>query len=457
MTGINRSNKISAVIAALATLGGILPPCAVADDLILEGSERLSGKVQAIDADGTVLLATPLAPDAVALRGESVKRVLFSASEKKADEPVCQVTLSNGDVLAASIGSIDDKAVTLSASVAGPLVIPRAMVASLRIGVALPNVIFSGPSGLGGWTRDKASADQWSFEKGSLNVQGSGVISRNFELPQQFMVRFKLAWDGDPNFKFSFAGPAGAEGGAVDRYFFQFNTAGLEIKREASGAAKRYNSVAPPISWNQLKLTDKQLTVEIGVDRIGRTLSLALNDGPRERYKDSLPKAPGGGAIAFASMAGDGHELSISDIQIADWDLKDDRRPVAARGDKTKDALICVEAERFSGSLVGTKQGPDGLLYVFKNAFQDNAIEVPEPQVAMIFLTEAGGGPVSEVPSPFSLRCLGGGSLRVSACTFSEQEVTATHPLLGQLKLQREQVTAFERVSLQPKAEKKES
>ena len=150
MTGTNRSNTKLAATAVLALLAVLAPLQLLADDLILEGKERLSGKVRSIDPDGTVALDTPLAPEAVELKGDSVKKVEFSVKPEPAAAASCQVTLANGDVLPAVIGSIDDKNVTLTSSVAGPLVIPRAMVSALRIGANHPNVVFAGPDGLGG-------------------------------------------------------------------------------------------------------------------------------------------------------------------------------------------------------------------------------------------------------------------------------------------------------------------
>ena len=454
MTGINRFNQTTAAFAVFAALCGLAPTQLSADDIMLEGSDRLSGKVLAIQPDGTISLETPLSPAPVEINGGSIKSVLFSTPEVKPEIARCQVSLTNGDVLSAAVASIDDKNVTLQSSVAGPIVVPRAAVSSLRLGVTLPNIIFAGPTGLGGWKRGQDSADQWSFDKGGLKVEGSGSIGRSFDLPPQFIVRFKLAWDNNPNFKFSFASAANPEGGVMDRYFLQFNSAGIGLRRETTGS-KRYELLA---TLNRLpaQFPGNKLTVEIRVDRTARTLQLFLNDEPEGKFKDPTPKAPMGGGILFESLAGDAHELNISEIQIADWDLKGERRPLDDRGDKTKDALIGIESERFSGNLIGTKAGPEGLLYVFKSAFQENAIEVPEDQVATLFLTEP-NEPAAVTPSAFSLRFHGGGTLQVSACSFSETEVLATHPLLGPLKLQREQVTAFERVAPKPKAEKKES
>lgn len=441
----------------LALLAAMMPPQVSADDLILEGKEQLSGKVLAIDLDGTVLLDTPLAPEAVALNGESVSKVLFSASEVKIPPAGCQVALVNGDVLPAEIEAIDDRNLTLRSSVAGPLVIPRAMVSSLSFGGSLPEMIFTGPDGMGGWTLDPPTAESWSFDKGALRAGASGTISRNLELPQNFIVRFKLAWDAPPNFKFYFASPAKAGGGAVDQYYLQFGQAGLEIKREAS-SGRHFPEMNARISRLPSQFSGKRLEVEIRVDRAGGKVHLLLNDELEGVYKEPLAKPPTGGRIAFQNTTDEeGSPLSISAIEVMEWNLKDVPQPSKERGDKTKDVLKTVSKESYSGVLMGIKPGADGLLYLFKGAFQEAPIEVPEAEIAtLLFAAPAGELPVGP-PSPFSLRLMGGGSLRVSACKFTEELVEGTHPLLGPVRLQRERITAFERVKSQPKVEKKSS
>lgn len=456
MTGTNRCNRCFAGTAALALLAAMMPPPLVADDLILEGNERLSGKVRAIDPDGTVLLDTPLAPAAVALKGESIREVRFSESGAKLPRAGYQVALVNGDVLPAEIEAVDDRNVTLRASVAGPLVIPRAMVASLRVGGSQPDVVFSGPEGLGGWTRDRTSPQPWLFDKGALRALGSGTISRNLELPQNFIVRFKLEWGAVPNFKFYFAGPANSGDAAVDQYYLQFNSAGMEIKRE-SASGRHFPEMNARMSRLPDRFRDKRLEVEIQVNRDAGTLLLLLNGEQEGPFKDPLPKAPTGGRIVFQTLAEEGSDLGVSDIQVLAWDLKDVSQLSKEHGDKTKDALKTISKESFSGTLVGTKPGPDGLIYVLKSAFQDEPVEVPEALVATIFLAVPVEEQAVAPPSPFSLRFVGGGSLRVGSCTFSENQVEVTHPLLGPLKLPRERITAFERVNANPKAEKKKS
>ncbi|MEO0017356.1 MAG: hypothetical protein RLZZ522_639, partial [Verrucomicrobiota bacterium] len=185
---------------------------------------------------------------------------------------------------------------------------------------------------------------------------------------------------------------------------------------------------------------------------------LLLNDELEGIYKEPLAKPPTGGRIAFENATEEeGNSLRVSAIEVLEWDLKDVLQPAKEFGDKTMDVLKTVSKESFSGTLTGIKSSPEGLLYVFKGAFQEAPIEVPEIEIASLWLATPAGESPAAVPCPFSLRLLGGGSLRVSACRFTEERLEATHPLLGPVKIQRERIAAFEHVKSQPKVEKKSS
>jgi len=449
MTGTRNSNKLAAAACALACLAGFAAPPLAADELLLEGAERLSGCVRAINANGSVVLETPLSPEPVPLKPNSVKKVLFSDHAAKPDPATCGVTLVNGDILPGNVEAVDDKNLTLNSSIAGHFVIPRALIHSLQLGVHQENSIYAGPDGLNGWSREPATADHWSFSDEAFHVRGAGRISREFDLPQQFIVRFKLSWVNEPNIKVYFAAAPGTGETALDRYYLTFNAAGIEIKREAS-VGRRYSTIA---TLNRLpkQYPGKHVTIEIRVDRLGRNLQLLLNDEPEGPFKDPLGKAPDANGVILESMIDESAALQFSNIEVLDWNLKGERRRTEDRGDVTKDVLIGSKSERFSGRLVEAKKGPDGLLYVFKSAFQDDAIEVPEAEISTLFFVGKKDSPSDAAKDPFILQLRGGGSLHVSACAFAGEQVEATHPLLGQLTLKREGIASFERVSTKSK------
>jgi hypothetical protein len=455
MTGTSRSNPFSRVVAALglAAVFGCAP--AGADTLLLTGDERLSGTVRAIHADGTVLLDTPLSPDPVGLKAESVRKVLFSDQPDRGGAGNCLLTLANGDTLPGTIEEIDEKQITLASGPTGRLVVPRTVVASLQPGLSQPLSVYQGPKGFEGWQRDRDTADQWQFDKGVFRVTGTSKITRELELPEAFIVRFKVAWRNVPKMEFSFAAAEAADGGARDRYFFQFNSAGVQIRRESS-TGKQFHQV---MTANRLpqQFDGRQVPVEIRVDRRARRLQLWLNGELEGKYEDPLPKAPAGRLIVFSSTVEQNEVLSFSDIEVLDWTDKSDRRPAGERGDRTKDALVSSEGERFGGSLLQTRKGEEGTVYVFRNAFQQQPIEVPEAAVSAIFFADTPEGAAGRDKGLFSLRLLGGGRLRVGECVFFADHVEATHPLLGKLRFERGFVTAFERKAEEPTEGKEKS
>jgi len=449
MTGTRNSNITAAAACALAFLAGTAPPPLAADELLLDGAERLSGCVRAISENGSVVLETPLAPEPVALKPNSVRKVVFSDHETTAAAATCGVTLVNGDVLPGDVAAVDDHNLTLNSRIAGHFVIARELIHSLQLGVQQPAAIYAGPDGLNGWTREPATAEHWSFNDGAFHVRGTGRISREFDLPQQFIFRFKLSWVNEPNIKVYFAAAPGIGEIPLDRYYLTFSAAGIEIKREAS-SGRHYTPIA---TLNRLpkQYPGKHVTIEIRVDRLGRMLQLFLNDEPEGPFKDPLGKAPAANGIVMESMIDEGSSLQLSNIELLDWNLKGERRRTEDRGDVTKDVLIGSKSERFSGRLIEAKKGPDGLLYVFKSAFQDDAIEVPESEISTVFFVGKKAAGDGAAKDPFVLQLRGGGSLHVSACTFAGEQIEATHPLLGRLTLQRDGIAAFERVSSKSK------
>ncbi len=455
MTGTSRSDLSIRALAVAVLASAAVGTSARADNLLLTGDERISGTVRAIHPDGTVLLDTPLSPDPVGLKADSVRKVLFSDQPDRGSDGNCLVTLANGDTLPGTVEEIDDKQITLVSGAIGKLVVPRAVVASLQPGLDHPTSVYTGPDGFDGWKRDTDTADQWEFDKGVFRVKGTSLISRKMELPECFIVRFKLAWRNVPKMEFSFAAAEARSGEAQDRYYYQFNSAGMQIRRE-SASGKQYHSV---VSLNRLpqQFEGRQVLVEIRVDRRERKLQLWLDGELEGKWEDPLPKAPAGNLIVFSSTMDENENLTISSIEIFDWTNKVDRRPAGDRGDRTKDALLSAEGERFGGTLLRTRKSDEGMLYVFKNAFQDQPIEVPESAVSALHFAETPEGAEGKDKGLFSLRLQGGGRLRVSECAFTPEEVEAVHPLLGKLRFKRGIVTAFERKSAEPKEGKEKS
>jgi hypothetical protein len=421
-----------------------------ADDLTLAGEARLTGTVRSINEAGVVELTSALSPEPVLLKPGAVAKVEFSAPESVPNPPGSLIELANGDLLPATIESLDDKNLNVVTADAGRLTIPRAALKSMQLGIHQRKVIYSGPRNLEEWSRDGEGTKSWTFANKALVANGPAQASKDFQTPKQFILKFTLKWQANPGFKIYFADSLTPKAEAVDRYYLQFAGAGMEIKRESS-QGQRYQTVIISAATPD-KFPANQVDVEIRVDRTTSRLHLVLNGEPEGAGVDPVGKAPVGNGVMLVSSAPAGTTQEILGIEVGEFDNTRTRHRAEDRGDPAADSLISRDEDRWTGHLTRIHPGPDGAVFSFKSDFQEQPLELAEADVATIFFAKPGQEAAPGPLHPFALRLRGDGSLHVSTCTFSEDSISALHPLLGALKINRAGVTALERLDAKPEA-----
>lgn len=428
-------------------------PCSLlADDLTLETDARLTGTVRSINEAGIVELSTVLSPDSVLLKSGAVSKVEFTASERRPTYPGTMVELTNGDLLPATIESLDEKNLDIATQDAGQLSIPRAVLKTLQLGVHQRKVIYSGPLSLEEWLRDGDDPMNWKFSDKTLTSNGPGGISRTFETPRQFILKFTLKWQANPRFKIYFADPLAEKGTAADRYFMQYNNTGLEIKRESTKGQRFPSVILLPRTPDQYP--NNQIDVEIRVDRKASRIHLLINGEPEGAGVDPVGNAPMGNGVSLVSSASAGEVQEIRNLEILELDNAGARHKSEDRGNPKNDSLISRDEDRWSGHLTGIRKGAEGAVFLFKSDFQAEPLELAETDVSTVFFAnpQPSAPPAAKL---FTLRLFGGGSLRVSSCSFSDNSITASHPLLGVLKINRAGVLAIDYLEAKPKPKPK--
>lgn len=451
MTGMQNSNFRPWFILVLT---GSALSLASADKITLAAEARLTGTVRSINEDGIVELATPLSPDPVLFLPGAVKKVEFSTPESLPKLPGTLVELTNGDLLPATVESLDGDHLKITTENAGPLTIPRAAIQSLQLGVHKRKSIYSGPQNGDEWSKGIEESKQWEFSNGALIADGPAVAARTFKIPEQFIFKFTLKWKANPNIQIYFADPLLPKAEATDRYYMQFNGAGMEIKRE-SGTGKRFQTVIL-LTRTPDQYPNNQVHVEIRVDRKASRIHLLLNGEPEGAGVDPIAKAPVGNGVSFLNSGSSGNSQEIRDIEILELDNVRARHRAEDRGDTKIDSLISRDEDRWSGRLISISKGAEGAVYSFKSDFQDQPLELTEADVSTIFFAQPEKKPLPQSDHSFALRLNGEGSLRVSSCAFSPEKVTAQHPLLGLLKIDRAGVVAMEWLDSKPEGKSEE-
>ena len=440
MIGTRIFSLLSGLWMVLALIDAIP---ASADEIALSGDASLSGTIRSINEAGVVELSSSLSPEPIFLKSGAVEKVEFSPPHDRPDTPRAIVELINGDMLPVKIEGLDEKGITVITMDAGRLVIPRGVVKALQLGVQMRKVVYSGPKNMDEWTSEVEGEKNWRFDNNALIANGPAYVTKNFNTPSEFIFRFALKWQGNPNFQIFFADPLKPKGQVSDRYYLQFAGAGMELKRESS-SGNRYTTV---ILSNRTpdQFSDSKLDVEIRVDRKASRLHLFLNGEPEGAGIDPIKGAPEGNGVTLVSNANNGVEQEIRGIEILELDDSRGRHRSEDRGDPKKDSMISRDDDRWGGNLTSIRKTGDGLIFTFKSDFQDAPLELLESDVSTVFFAKQDEVKPVDVLHPFVLRLLANGMLHVSSCSFTETTVSAMHPLLGLLNIRREGVSALER------------
>lgn len=442
MTGTwNFDSRLGLVLVALMSL-----PIHAADVSLSDGY-TLSGELVAMDDAGTITLLSPLSEKPLMLRGEMVKRVAFKEAPVSFTEiPGQRVILSNGDILPAVIHELDEEGMKASSPDFGDVWIPRNIISSIQLGIFAENLIYSGGDDLAGWEQQGGS-DSWSAGDGGFVAEGPGSLWREVEMPEKFILRFRLEWSKQPNFRVTFADTQPGKNGIADRYYFDFNGSSLSVYRD-SKALRKSKPIMILGPWSD-RFSGNSLDVEIRGDLKRGLLHFYLDRSLEGRFVDPLPNIPKGSGITLTNRAPQNSGQKVSDIQIAEWDERGDRHRSEERGDGSSDAMIGRYGERFGGKLVSIRKEGDVTLYEFKSAFQKAPLLLPESEVSTIFF--AGDEKLKSDKGGLILRLRGYGEMRFVSCVFGADTVKAAHPLLGNIEIQRTGITSLEKRDI-PKA-----
>lgn len=300
----------SLLLAALASAGAATPTEVQCTD-----GSRLKGNLVEIGPDTARLEADFLATP-VPLKIEKILEISMTA--KRGDfkgDHIATVTLSNGDTLRGELTGVSEKEISLSTWYAGDLKFRREMVDRLEI-EDRPELFFSGPEALDGWTQDDPPS--WTYEQGALRAQGPGSISRDVgKLPAKVRYAFDLAWRASPRFRFIFQSDDVQAGEPANCYMIDFTNARF-LQLTKRSARSGVTQIGGFVNIPEMQ-TKEKIRIEVLVDRRAGFIRLLVNGNVAADWSDPDPEqaaAPGG--IHF--NARDSANIRISRVEVTSWD-----------------------------------------------------------------------------------------------------------------------------------------
>jgi hypothetical protein len=425
----------------------LIASLASADTVTLDGgSSQLSGTVISIQDNKLVNLATELSPKPLLLKTENVDRIDFNPRRTEPDTLTSLIGLTNGDIIPATIESFENEQLAIISPDAGSLIIPRDTVLSIQTAINQRKVLYEGPIGPDEWSPLDASRKNWTFEDRAMLANGPASAFKDMKLPRQFILRFTLVWQNNrpPNFKIYFADPATNHNDPDNRYYLQFSSAGLEIKREAA-TGKRYNTLMI-LNRSHSIYTDNRLHVELRVNRDTARIEMLLNGESEGEIADPIPMIPKGSGLALIFNHSENTTQEIRNIELLQYDDSRHRHRSENQGDLMSDSIVTRDDSRWSGTLTAIRRTDGELIYFFKSGKQEEPMKIPEQEISSVFIAGNDVAAAQATTPPYIVRLHPDGFLSLNSCNLNEESLLAEHPQIGPITLRRDRIQSIERV-----------
>ena len=170
--------------------------------LSFRNGDLLLGSLESIRSDKSLVWRRPDVSQPIELSGTNLSEARFFFERNPASPATngCRIHLNNGDAIEGTLVQIDSLNITLETSFAGPMVFPRRVVVEVESLPREGRAIFSGLTGLEGWTMGKVTlpaageSGDWRYTNGAFYATRSASIARDLKLPDVARIEFDLAW-----------------------------------------------------------------------------------------------------------------------------------------------------------------------------------------------------------------------------------------------------------------------
>lgn len=406
----------------------------LADSLSLVNGDSLTGDVLEMSKDGKISLESTNTTSPLQIRSSAISSIGFEFTPAEDHREPERVHLRNGDVLPGTIRNLDSESLELRTWACGDVRIPRSAIASVDFGMAPHHLAFRGPLGMKGWK----DGDNWKYENQSFRSSTGGSIARADVLPEQFILRFRVEWQTNPNLRLYFCDDYLKRGDDYDRYYFEINSGGLQLKRIASDSKRTYFPLYSA-SRRPESFPDRAIDVEIRVDRQRRLIYVYIDGESEGRFIDPVTEFPSGSGIMIDSLAGGDMKNIVSNIEIYKWDAISQIHRHEGHKNTKADAIITNESERYEGTVDKLQGSGAERTISIKSPHSDDPVEIPFNALSVLYFRKVDG----EEPKSgsFSLHMAGRARLTVARPSLNATSFIVEHPLLGEITIRRDAVS----------------
>lgn len=411
------------------------------DEINLKNGDHFVGKVIALK-DGLIELQSAHSDTPLKILNDDLVQLNFANNgtgpEESADFPKNsqKIMLRNGDVFPGEVVGLSGTHLSFKTWFTGQLEIKREQIDSVFFGVTPQRNLYRGPRGIDSWTQ--ANSNIWRFDNGSLSSRSKGVIGRDFKLTENFVFSANIGWMNSPTMRIHLCAESESvdeEDGIGSSYLIYVTSKGIEVKRSMPKDSPGANYMTLITHTANLRDSDsKFINLELRVDRTTGILQLYVDGNKLQQGIDTAPR-PEGGCIRFESLSSGNNDTIVRNLSVNEWDATTQRMSLEPRAEDTSDTLSIDEGDRFSGQIVSYDPNDPIKPFVVQTTISPDPISIPLENCAVMYFAKSPDTPPSKGQYQLELRT--GGNLTLSGIQLGSDKLTATHPWLGELVIDR--------------------
>lgn len=416
------------------------------DKLTLGNGDLFLGKVIALE-DGLIELKSPHSKTPLKIINKSLQRLSFgSLKQSPGDEgalPVNsqEIVLGNGDRFPGELMALDEENVIFQTWFTGDLPIKRSQIQCLLFGKTPQKAVFRGPGELDQWEMDNSRS--WSIRDQRLIARQRSSIGRDLNLPENFTLRSKVTWTESPSFRIHLCSsePSVESDSANGSYLVTFGTSSVQLQRILEG--KDGGKIYQRLFNNEVfmrTLGAKDVDIELRVDRSSSMVYLYL-DGRKAGQGFDPNEPPRGSSVIYDSQSHSSSNLIVEGIEVDEWDTSTHNLRLEPRAGDEFDTLSVEDGDRFSGEILSYDPTEDNESFSIKTSLSPEPLTIPLAHCAVMYFAREPEEEATKTRYQINLRI--GGKLTVSQITLGPDRLTATHPWLGTLKIDRRVVESI--------------
>ena len=422
---------------------------AKSDAMLFRNGDFLYGALESIDAQKVVRWNHPDATPPIEFQSTNIVAVDLHSRPTAAETNVCQIHFTNGDVIEGELISVDQEKVVLQTWYAGKLTFPRKMVQTIIPAMPIRPAIFSGPTGLDGWTSGKSvlaqqEYGQWSYKNGAFYATKAASIARDLKLPDSASIQFDMNWKGTMHVAIALytdsLQPVSLANKEAEPDFGGFYSLQLNNYYTDIIAIKKRD---PLRSLGQLTVPAfSQKTsahIDLRVSKAKHKIVLIVDGAVAKEWSDTEEFAGAGTAMRFVHQ-GQG-AIKLSNLRVTEWDGQLDEPPSTNALDHKQDLARLRNGDKMLGAIHAIR---DGKVFV---ANGDAKLEFPLSRLKQVEFAGTKSERAKTLPGEVRLFFPHGGSIAFQLEKWDKQGVTGRSANLGEVKFDP---SAFARIQFHP-------